>query len=68
MTISRKLNLKLNEAYALDQKAYALLNMGDYPRSLQTFLSGLEIAEDPKSEKNVLPQKYILKKDFSNNR
>jgi len=35
LTLSRKLKLRLNEAYALDQKAYAFLNMGDYPSSLQ---------------------------------
>src|ERR1700689_479348 len=57
--LSQKLNLKLNEAYGLDQMSYALLNLGDYPRSLQTFLSAFAIADDPKNEKNILPKKYL---------
>ncbi len=58
LQISRNLKLRLNEAYALGQIGYALLNLGNYPRSLQIFLSGIAIAEDPKSEKNILPDRY----------
>ena len=58
MAIARKLDFKLDEANALREKAYALLNMGNYPRSLQTILSALKIAEDPKSEQKVLEGKY----------
>jgi signal transduction histidine kinase len=58
LTISQKLDFKLDEANALREKAYALLNMGNYPRSLQTILSSLKIAEDPKSEQRILTGKY----------
>ena len=66
LMLARKLNLKLNEADALDQMGYAFLNMGNYPRSLQTLLSALAIAEDPKSEQNILPEKYLDLKKFKN--
>src|SRR5688572_28197667 len=55
---SRKLRYPLNEALAMNNKGYALLNMGNYPRSLQTFLSALEIAGDDKNEKYIPPEKY----------
>src|SRR5436190_11155567 len=58
LSISQKLDLKLDEANALREKAYALLNMGNYPRSLQTILAALKIAEDPKSEQRILTGKY----------
>ncbi len=59
LALSRKLKFQLNEVYALAQMGYALQNMGNYPRSLQTLLSALTLGEDPKSEQNMLPGKYI---------
>ena len=56
--IARRLNLKLEEGSALREMGYALMNMGNYPRSLQTVLSALAIVEDPKSEKRVLTGKF----------
>jgi len=64
LMLARKLNLKLNEADALAQMGYAFLNMGNYPRSLQTLLSALTIDEDPKSEQNVLLDKYLDLEEF----
>jgi two-component system NtrC family sensor kinase len=64
LKLSQKLRFRLNEAFALDQIAYALLNLGNYPRSLQTFLLAYAIADDPKSEANILPEKYIDTKVF----
>jgi two-component system, NtrC family, sensor kinase len=64
LTLTRKMKLRLNEAYALVQMGYALINLGNYPRSLQTFLSGLAIAEDPKSEQYILPDKYLDLQEF----
>src|SRR5687767_9313378 len=58
LSIARKLNLKLEEGSALREMGYALLNMGNYPRSLQTVLSAIAIMEDPKSEQKVLTGKY----------
>ncbi|NJO24964.1 MAG: tetratricopeptide repeat protein [Bacteroidia bacterium] len=56
--LSRKMNFKLEEVSALGQIGYAYTNLGNYPRSLQTLLSAISIAEDPKSEKNVLSENY----------
>jgi two-component system NtrC family sensor kinase len=56
--LARKLNYKLNEALALNGKGYGLLNTGNYPMALQTLLTALQVAEDEKSEENILPAKY----------
>jgi two-component system, NtrC family, sensor kinase len=58
IALAKKLNFPLNEALAMNNKGYALLNMGNYPRSLQTFLSALEIAGDDQNEKKIAPEKY----------
>src|SRR5688572_5705844 len=58
LSIARRLNLKLEEVSALREMGYALMNMGNYPRSLQAVLSALAIVEDPKSEKRVLTGKF----------
>jgi len=60
ISLARKLNYKLNEALALNNKGYALLNLGNYPMALQTLLSALQLAEDERSEDNVFPMKYEL--------
>ena len=56
--LARKLNYKLNEALALNGKGYGLLNMGNYPMALQTLLVAFQLAEDERSEENILPAKY----------
>ncbi len=58
LLLSRKLKFKLEEVNALGQIGYAQMNLGNYPRSLQTLLSGIAIAEDPESEKNVIPNTF----------
>ena len=58
LSLARRLNLKLEEASALREMGYALMNNGNYPRALQTVLSAFAIAEDPKSEKRVLTGKF----------
>src|SRR5687767_4146540 len=50
-TLAKKLDYQLEQTSALAQMGYALINLGNYPRSLQTFLSALSIANNPKSEK-----------------
>ncbi len=64
LSLARSLQLKLNEAYALNDMGYAQLNMGNYPKSLRFLLAALEIAEDPESERHVLPEKYLNPKDY----
>ncbi len=49
--LAQKLKLKINEANALGTKGYTFFKMGNYPRSLESFLQALKIAEDPASEK-----------------
>ncbi len=49
--LAQKLKLKINEARALNAKGYMFYKLGNYPRSLETFLQALKIAEDPASEK-----------------
>lgn len=66
LAIATKLDLPLEEVFALAEKGYSYLNMGNYPRSLQIFLSAIAIAEDPKSEQNILPAGYPPPDDFTN--
>jgi two-component system, NtrC family, sensor kinase len=63
--LSRTLKFRLNEAEGELRMGYALLNMVNYPRSLQAFLSALAVAEDPASERNVLPWKYLKQTPFN---
>src|SRR6188768_609292 len=58
LELSRKLNLKLDEGSSLREMGYALLNSGNYPRSLKTVLAAMAILENPKSEENVLVGKF----------
>ena len=62
--LARKLNLKLEEVVGLGEMGYALLNLGNYPRSLQTLLTGITIAKDPASEKIILPSRFPPNDDF----
>jgi signal transduction histidine kinase len=58
LKIARKLNLRLDEGSALREMGYALLNRGNYPRSLQILLTSMAILENPKSEQRVLVGKF----------
>ena len=58
LTIARKLDDPLNEAFATGCIAYAQLNKGQFSKSLQTFQEAISIAEDPESEKIVVPYDY----------
>jgi two-component system NtrC family sensor kinase len=64
LKLTHKLKLRVNEAVALELKAYALKNMGNYPASLKTYLSAKEILEDAAVESNVLPLKYLSMEGF----
>ena len=52
LLLAQKLKLKLWEAAGLNSKGYILMSLGNYPRSLQSLLQGMEIAKNPESEKN----------------
>src|SRR5687767_11179953 len=58
LKVARKLDLKLDEASALREMGYALLNRANYPRSLQTLLTSMAILENPNSEERVLVGKF----------
>jgi signal transduction histidine kinase len=65
LLIAQKIKLRLEEVYALGKIGYALLNKGNYSRSLQTFLSAIAIAEDPASEQNILPDRFPPSDEFT---
>jgi len=58
INLCQKLGYRLSEAFAMNNKGYALLNRGNYPNALRIFLAGLQIAEDKQSEKRLIPANY----------
>ena len=56
--LARTLGYKLHEATSIGKMGYAQLNMGNYPRSLQLFLSALEIADEQENEESFFPDQY----------
>jgi two-component system, NtrC family, sensor kinase len=48
--IAQKLNLKLYEAHFFENRGYMLMQIGNYPKALESFLASFIILEDPKSE------------------
>jgi two-component system NtrC family sensor kinase len=58
LAIARRMGLKIDEASALREMCYALLNRANYPRALHLGLSSIAILEDPKSEQKVLVGKF----------
>jgi signal transduction histidine kinase len=61
---ARKLHYPLIEAFADSRIAYSLVDLGQYPKSLETIQQGLKLAEDPASEKNILPDKYSSSEEY----
>jgi two-component system, NtrC family, sensor kinase len=53
LILSRKFDLPLWECDALDNSAYLLWRLGNYPEALRRFLEGINIAENPASEKSA---------------
>ena len=66
LSISRKNNIKLQEARNLDVKGYQLSGLGRYAEALPCFLQAFKIAEDRRNESNrwfpvlLTPQKSRL--------
>ncbi len=58
LPLAQKLNYKIDEAYALDIMAESMLHLRN-TRILETLLKGIKIVEDTRSEKNILPKKYL---------
>ncbi len=61
VTLTRKLNLKLEEVDASVFVAYGSVNVGNYPQALEYLLNALKIAENPESEKTA----WHLSKDLT---
>ena len=61
VTLTRKLNFKLEEVDASVFVAYGSVNVGNYPRALEYLLNALKIAENPESEKTA----WHLSKDLT---
>ncbi len=59
LALSEKLNFKLSQAFVLGTIGYAQMNKGLYSKSLQSYISGIELANDPAVEKNILPKKFL---------
>jgi len=65
LEIARGLKLKLSEANTLGKIGYVQQNKGNYPESLKSFLSAIQIAEDAENEKSILPSKYLVLQEFA---
>jgi len=59
METARGLQFKLGQAVSLGKIGYAQQNLANYPASLKAYLSGIEIANDPKSANRILSSKYF---------
>ena len=62
--ISRKLHYRLSEAFAFCRIAYSQVDLGQYPKSLLSIHEGIKLAEDPASEKNIVPDQYAGKEEY----
>jgi len=67
LAVARKLKLRLNEAFTMVKKGYAQQNKGDYPGSLRTYLSALEIANNPENDKSIFSPGLLVLNSFSPN-
>ena len=56
--LSQKLFFKIDEAYTFDMIGVGMMHLDD-PGALGYLFRGLSLAEDPKIETNVLPNKYF---------
>ncbi len=64
LPLAKKLELRLEEVFALCQMGYAQNNLGNYPRALQYLFSAMSISEDRKSERNILNSSYPPSDEF----
>ncbi len=60
LQLARQMNQKLKEANALSMKGVSLLDLEDFPKSLESLMQALHIAQNPSSEENTghLPTIY----------
>ncbi|CAN5801254.1 hypothetical protein BH10BAC2_BH10BAC2_40900 [soil metagenome] len=60
--LAQKLNYRIDEAQALCMKGF---NKFYNPATLNLFLKAIELAEDSRNEKNILPEIYMQKAAYS---
>jgi uncharacterized membrane protein len=70
LALAQKLGYRIEEAYGWDLVG-DILSFKHDQNTLQTFFNGVKIAEDPKSERKILPQRYLKmmtywEEDFNN--
>ena len=58
LQLSQKLHYKIDEAYAYDAVGL-YMNFLFNAQTLETLFKGIRIAEDPRSEEHILPEKYL---------
>ena len=58
LQLTQKLHYRIDEAHAHDVVGI-YMSFLSHPETLQTLLKGVQIAEDPESEKHILPEKYL---------
>ena len=63
--LSRDLKFRLDEALGLNISGYIWLNRGNFTNALRILSASLKICEDPQSEENILPEKYVLTRIYS---
>ncbi|HET9433099.1 MAG TPA: tetratricopeptide repeat protein, partial [Chitinophagaceae bacterium] len=63
--LSRDLKFKLDQALGLNISGYIWLNRGNFTNALRMLSESLKICDDPQSEKNILPAKYVLSRIYS---
>ena len=64
LEISQKLDLKLNQGYALAFMGFSLNYQNKFVESLKSLNAGLALLEDPQSEQKTLPSKYSVDEDL----
>jgi tetratricopeptide (TPR) repeat protein len=62
---AKQLSMRMEEITALNEMGYALLNLGNYPRSLQTLLSAISLGNDPSGELNILGSRFPPSDDYT---
>jgi signal transduction histidine kinase len=62
--ISQKLDLKLNEGYALAFMGFALNYQNKFVEALKLFNTATALLEDPKSEQRILHNEYSVDEDL----
>ena len=62
--LAEKHAFMLKDAFALAQMGYALKDKGEYPLALRNMLAAKVICEDPASENNTVPAKFMNDEGF----